>query len=237
MDKVNIAKEEAISLRKQGLSLKEIVKKVQRPQSTISGWIKKVELTEEQKKYLDSRNPAKNILLQNRVEAIKKSIITWMERRKKYQEEGRELCREAIKNKDINFIVGIILYWTEGARSNNRNSVKFSNTDVAMVTLFTNFMKTYFNVEDTDICLKMYCWLNNGVSLTEIENFWIEKLNLNKSNLRKSYIEQDRKITGKKKNIHVYGVCNISINRTDIIQKIYGAIQEFTGINRPEWLF
>jgi len=229
-------KEKAILLRKQGLSLKDIVGELKKPISTISLWVRHVELTPEQKSYLDSRNPVKNYNLYKNTAAIERTKITWMERRKKYQEMGREICQEAYKNKDIDFFVGIVLYWTEGYRSRNRNVVHFSNTDLVMVKVFVKFIKKFFDVEDNEICVTLHCWLGNNVTLKDVEDYWIKNLELNKINLRKTYVEQKRKVTGKRKNIHTYGVCRISLYRVDIIQKIYGAIQEYTGIDKPEWI-
>jgi hypothetical protein len=56
--------------------------------------------------------------------------------------------------------------------------------------------------------------------LNDIENYWITQLNLN----------------GYRKNVHPYGVCNLCLNRTDIIQKIYGAIQEYARFSKKEWV-
>jgi len=33
-----------------------------------------------------------------------------------------------------------------------------------------------------------------------------------------------------------YGVCGLRVNRTDLVQQIYGAIQEYAGFDRPEWV-
>jgi hypothetical protein len=41
-------------------------------------------------------------------------------------------------------MAGCMLYWAEGAKE--RNTVKFVNSDVAMVRLFVNFMKGCFGV-------------------------------------------------------------------------------------------
>lgn len=223
-------KKEVIELRKIGLSIKEIVKKTHRPQSTISGWVKNIPLTEEQRKYLDSKDPSKNHL--RSPSSVERSKITWMERRKKFQEEGRQLSI----NNNVNFIAGLMLYWAEGAKTRNRNTVCLSNTDVHLMKFFTNFLRHFFDVKEEEISIRINCWLNNGLTLDEIEKYWIDQLGLNKSNIRKSYIEQKRLTTGKKKNIHLYGVCAVKVNRTDIIQKIYGAIQEFVGFSRPEWV-
>jgi len=34
-----------------------------------------------------------------------------------------------------------------------------------------------------------------------------------------------------------YGVCEISISSVQHMQHIYGAIQEYVGIDRPEWVY
>jgi hypothetical protein len=33
-----------------------------------------------------------------------------------------------------------------------------------------------------------------------------------------------------------YGTARLSVHSTFIVQSIYGAIQEYSGIDRPEWL-
>jgi hypothetical protein len=33
-----------------------------------------------------------------------------------------------------------------------------------------------------------------------------------------------------------YGTGRLAVHSTDVIQSIYGAIQEYAGIDRPEWL-
>jgi transposase-like protein len=33
-----------------------------------------------------------------------------------------------------------------------------------------------------------------------------------------------------------YGTCRVSVSRTAIVQHIFGAIQEYAGFERPEWL-
>ena len=40
----------------------------------------------------------------------------------------------------------------------------------------------------------------------------------------------------KRQNRLPYGTCRVSVCRTRIVQHIYGAIQEYGGFDRPEWL-
>jgi hypothetical protein len=223
--------EEARALRKQGKSIKEISINIGCPTSSVSRWVKHVELTKEQQEYLNSCNPVKNVLKRGPGGSISKAL-TWYERRRTFQDEGRELARSS----DRDFIAGIMLYWAEGARSRNRNSVKFSNTSAPMVSLFMRFLKKYFQVEDGKIAVSFYCHLNNGLSLDDIETYWLKVLGLEKKNLRKSYIESKRIVSGMRKNVHPYGVCNLVVHDTRIIQQIYGAIQEYARFSEPLWV-
>lgn len=40
----------------------------------------------------------------------------------------------------------------------------------------------------------------------------------------------------KRRNKLPYGTCKVVVSRTAIVQHIYGAIQEYAGFDRPEWL-
>jgi hypothetical protein len=39
-----------------------------------------------------------------------------------------------------------------------------------------------------------------------------------------------------RRNVHLYGTASIRVDSTFIVQSIYGAIQEYAGFERPEWL-
>ena len=40
----------------------------------------------------------------------------------------------------------------------------------------------------------------------------------------------------KRQNKLPYGTCRVTVSRTRVVQSIYGAIQEYGGFDRPEWL-
>jgi hypothetical protein len=41
---------------------------------------------------------------------------------------------------------------------------------------------------------------------------------------------------GRRGNVLPYGTGRVTVYSTEVIQSIYGAIQEYAGIERPEWL-
>ena len=60
---------------------------------------------------------------------------------------------------------------------------------------------------------------------------------LPRSVLRKSFVNPlPTSSSGKKKNKLPYGVCTLTLGRTEILQHIYGAIQEYAGFDEPRWL-
>lgn len=71
----------------------------------------------------------------------------------------------------------------------------------------------------------------------EIERFWLEALRLPQSCLRKSKVNVYSKHSQKKRQNRLpYGTVRVCVGSTRIVQSIYGAIQEYGGFERPEWL-
>jgi hypothetical protein len=71
----------------------------------------------------------------------------------------------------------------------------------------------------------------------EIEEFWLSALELPRCCLRPSIVNVYSKYSRKKRrNKLPYGTCKLAYNDTHVVQSIYGAIQEYAGFDRPEWL-
>ena len=71
----------------------------------------------------------------------------------------------------------------------------------------------------------------------KIEQYWLDRLGLPPSSLRKSTVNTYSKYSLKKRaNKLPYGTCKLAVHSTQIVQTIYGSIQEYGGFDRPEWL-
>ncbi len=129
-----------------------------------------------------------------------------------------------------------MLYWAEGAKS--RNTVKLVNSDVHLLRFFVRFLRACFGLSSQDFRLHLNVYLNNGLSIEEIERHWLQALELPRSCLRKHIVDfKPTSSSGQKRSKLPYGVCTLCVNRsTRIVQHIYGAIQEYAGFDRPEWL-
>lgn len=221
------AREEARRLRRdEGLSVKEICKRLGVAKSSVSVWVRDIELTAEQRNILEIRKQVRA--------GQEKGAITnrrlGLERRRAYQQSGRVKARE----KDPLHIAGCMLYWGEGHKT--RNKVQFSNSDVGMNQLFMRFLRECFDLDDITLRISINCYLNNGLSEYEIEEYWLNALGLPRDVLIKTIVNQPKSSQQKGRKL-LYGVCSIYAHSTLISQHILGAIQEYAGIEKPEWLF
>ena len=66
---------------------------------------------------------------------------------------------------------------------------------------------------------------------------WLDTLGLPRSCLRKSTVNVYSKYSQKKRKGRLpYGTVRVCVHSTEVVQQIYGAIQEYGGFDRPERL-
>ena len=127
-----------------------------------------------------------------------------------------------------------MLYWAEGTKS--RNCLVLVNTDVEMHRTFLRFPRDCCDVADERITMRVNCHLNNGLSLDEIETWWLAQLELPTTSLRTATVNRPSSASRWRRNVYVYGTAAVRVDSTFLVQSIYGAIQEYGGFERPAWL-
>jgi hypothetical protein len=222
-----VEREEARRLRsEEGLALRAIAEQLGVAKSSVSLWTRDIELTAEQHQRLRDANPIYNQQLRGQ-EGRRASARA---ARLAAQEHGRSQARAG----DPVHLLGCMLYWAEGAKT--RNTVVFVNTDVEMHRAFLRFLRQSLGVPDDRITLRINCHLNNGLSLEEIQAWWLSALGLPGSCIRTATVNRPSSASRWRRNVHVYGTAALRVDSTPLVQSIYGAIQEYAGFDRPEWL-
>ena len=207
--------------------MREIARIVGVSVSSISLWVRDVPLTAEQEAVLAARDPVRNGQRRGTVNNSRRCRAT----REAAQEHGRELARR----RDPLHVQGCMLYWAEGSK--RRNSVTFTNSDAEMVLVFLHFLRTCYAVADDRVSLSVNCFLENGLSVEAIQEWWLERLALPASCLRTPAVNRISAASKRLKgHILPYGTARLVVHSTFVVQSIYGAIQEYAGIERPEWL-
>jgi transposase-like protein len=213
--------------REAGLPIKVIARQLGVSQSSVSLWVRDIELTAEQHERLRMLNPAYNQQLAGRQ--------TNSERRRAVRLAAQDAGRRAAGTGEALHAAGVMLYWAEGTK--HRNRVGLSNSDPELVRFFVRFLRTYYAVADESIRVTCHLFADHLARQREIEQFWLDTLELPAASLCKSIVNVYSKDSQKKrKNKLPYGTCRVTLFRTAVVQSIYGAIQEYAGFERDEWL-
>jgi transcriptional regulator with XRE-family HTH domain len=222
------ARQSARALRRdEGLPLRVIAERLGVAKSSVSRWVHDIELTADQHAALRALNPRYNGQLRGQ-EARRASALA---ARVAAQEHGRKLARRG----EALHAQGCMLYWAEGSKS--RNTAALVNSDAAMLVVFVRFLRECYAVELARMALTVNCYVGNGSTATEIVAWWLRELGLPDDCARAPVVNRASRASRLRRG-HVlpYGTARIAVHSTFVVQSIYGAIQEYAGFDRPEWL-
>jgi hypothetical protein len=208
----------ARKLRQEGLSVRVIEQRLDVARSSVSLWVRNVELTAQQQESLRH--------------APRPGIAAFHRRRRElYQAQGREMAR---RNETLHAI-GCMLFWGEGSKC--VNAAQITNSDPALLRLFARFLRHYFDVPDEKFRVKCNLFADHIDKQRGIEQYWVDALELPRSCLTKSTVNTySRSSKGTRQGKLPYGTCRLTVCDVRIAQHLYGAIQEYGGFERPEWL-
>src|SRR5262245_22785319 len=106
-----------------------------------------------------------------------------------------------------------------------------------VLRFFGRFVRTYFNVSDEKFRVTCNLFADHLERQREIEQFWLDTLELPRESLCRSIVNVYSKYSPKKrKNRLPHGTRRLSVHSTAVVQSIFGAIQEYGAFERPEWL-
>jgi len=202
---------EAIRLRRLGKSYSEIRKKVKVSKGTLSLWLRDIKLTPEQEKKLYVELRQKNAYRLAKFNQ-RKRIERTNEIIKKAKKEISLYLRNPL------FLAGLMLYWAEGDKSEEKEIVKFSNSDSAMVKLIMKWFRKICKVPEDKfrICLhihELHC-------RKDIKRYWSQITAIPFSQFYKTQIKPTS--LKLRKNKLYNGTCAITVQSRDLFRRIKG---------------
>jgi len=223
MTKENL-KNKAIQLRKNGNSYSEILKNIPVAKSTLSLWLRSVNLSKRQKQTLTLKK------LQAAWRGGEAKKISRIKKSKKIIEQAKMEIGK-ITDRDA-WLAGIMLYWAEGSKQKETNvsvAVKLSNSDPIMLCFFIMWLKKYLKVSDDEIVFEMFIHENHKEKKDDFINYWSKTLNYPVSKFDRVYYKKHNLKT-KRKNIgdKYHGQLAIMVKKsTNLNRKIIGWIEGF----------
>lgn len=210
-------KQEALKLRRLGKSYKEIGHMLEVPKSTLSYWLNKIELTNDQqllilKKQIDGRIKGAKNRKNNRI-TKEKMIIT---------KAANEITK--ISKREL-WLLGIIAYWCEGAKQKNNNissRVIFSNSDPLLIKLFVVWIEKVCNISKNRLIFTLY--IHENGNLERGLQYWSKILEINKDSFGKTVFKKHKVSTNRKyDNKFYYGLLRVTVkSSTDLNRQIKG---------------
>lgn len=218
---------QAREMRKQGLPLNDIVAALGVAKSSVSYWVRDIVLTESQLQQIKEQKKDRLAVAHQRGANTNREKFRKL--RLSYQMEGRAKAREG---RPLH-LMGCMLFWAEGSK--DKSELIFVNSDSAMLITYVRFLREEMNVPDDDITIRIFCHTTDESEITRMQQYWLNLFKLPETATRKTVFKKGSKIIH---NSTLNGICRIRVkNSVRLTQHIYGAIQEYTGIDNPNWLF
>jgi hypothetical protein len=200
----------AIDLRKAGKSYNEILNEIPVAKSSLSVWLRDIELSAGQSSALNDR------LKDRRAKGRLKTSIALRAGRivrenRVYAEAEREFN---LFIKDPLFSAGILLYWAEGAKKNNYFA--FINSDPDMVCLMNKWINKFFPSEAQLITYRLFIHL--PYKYENCEEYWASLLNVSVNDFYKTIYKPTPHMI--KKNPGYKGCMRMCITRIDVLRKM-----------------
>lgn len=171
----------AIEMRKRGFSYSEIENRLHIPKSTLSYWLKNVKLTPEQVRKLNDK----------RVQTAKSNAQKKVSKTLRAIEEIKLSSAQDIKDisKKELWLMGIVLYWKNGNKSDLKKGVHFSSSDPYMQKLFLKWLREIGGIQNEEIKFEIFA---PEKFFEEDINKWSKITGFSKNSFRHLYVQKTR---------------------------------------------
>ena len=206
MESKDKEREMARQLRAQGLSFNEIVAGVGVSKSSVSVWVRDIELTTEQADVLAARQRfnASHVASGSR----RARQARWETFHRQAEQEYSELCR------DPDFMFGLALYIGEGAKS-DLNTANITNCDPRVIRKAIRFFERIGAARDK---IKCQVFIHCDCDEASVRQFWEEQTGLTVSAHLIHSVSKSSKST--KARVQPNGTCRVLVCSTHLRQKI-----------------
>ena len=206
-----IERDKAIQLRLKGYSLNEIRSKLKVSKSSVSLWVRNVELTEAQKERLRQKGFYR--------EAVEKRRASRLANEKAKRDLVINTARKSIDkiSKKQLWLIGVMLYWAEGGKT--QKTVRFSNSDPEMIKIMMVFFRKVCRVPEAKF--RGHIHIHPHLDHNGAEKYWSFVSGIPHSQLYKTYRIPSKSSQNKKDSLP-YGTFDVYVLSTELFYKIMG---------------
>lgn len=177
----------AVELRKRGLSYSEIRDRVPVSKSTLSLWLRSIDLTDAQRVRLAEVSRRAGL-----AGAAKRRARRLALRRSIYESSSSEI--HEIKPHEL-WLMGTVLYWAEGAKEKeNRpgSGMEFTNSDPMLARLFLRWILEILGIEPARIVFAIFLHDTHRKASGEVQEYWAGQTGFPVESFRRVYFKSGR---------------------------------------------
>lgn len=213
-----LEREQAIKLRREGKTYAEILQTVPVAKSTLSLWLRSVDLAQRQRQRITRKRrgaQAKGALVRkrNRLQEQLLSLETGI------KDVGTLTEREA-------WLVGVALYWAEGSKQYDyrpSTGIVFGNSDPGMLRFFLVWLRMQ-GVSDAELVYELYLHSSRKEEVEKARRWWAKSLSLSLDSIDRVYFKQGNPKTRRHNRGDLYhGLLRIKVkSSTSLNRRING---------------
>tara|TARA_B100000745_G_scaffold298199_1_gene246422 strand:- start:5839 stop:6498 length:660 start_codon:yes stop_codon:yes gene_type:complete len=207
-------KKKAIQMRKKGVAMGEIAKELGVAKSSVSYWVRGIQLTAAQRNKLNANGHS--------VDAIEKRRLSRLANltQKRNEIMERAMKEAAVLSSNSLWCVGVALYWGEGGKT--QNATRIANSDPEVIALMMRFFRKVCEVEEG----KFHGHIHTFAHCDEkkAERYWSSVSGISQSCFFKTYKKQSS-ASKKKRDTLPYGTFQIYVHDTNFFFRMMGWIE------------
>jgi hypothetical protein len=209
-----IERDKAIELRLKGYSLNEIRGELKVAKSSVSTWVRNVELTESQKTRLQQKGFYR--------EAVEKRRTSRLASEKIKRDLVINIAQSSIGkiSKKQLWLIGVMLYWAEGGKT--QNLVRFSNSDPRMIKIMMFFFRRVCEVPE--VKFRAHIHIHPHLDHKKAEKYWSTVSGIRSMQFYKTYRIPNKSSQNKKDSLP-YGTLDVYVMNSELFYKITGWAQ------------
>ncbi len=204
----------AVELRKKGISMGEISRVLNVAKSSVSYWVRDIELTKSQRKKLNKSGHS--------VDAIEKRRIA---RVSKTREKREFIMREAASqvrflSKDPLWCIGVALYWGEGGKT--QQTARLANSDPLVIKIMMHFFRETCQIDEIKLRGHIHTFSKNNAD--KALKYWSNISGISEKNFFKTYVKKSIASKNKRKTLP-YGTFQVYVHDSVFFFRIMGWIR------------
>lgn len=208
-------KEKAITLRKQGYSLKEISEHLKIAKSTASSWLSSINLSVSAQRKLQK----KQILGQYKTVLLKRKQKNL--RIKAAEEKAYEIIKSLSFSQEYIKLCCALMWWCEGNK--NSSFLRFTSSDVTLIKNFLSLLRKGFMLDESKfrILVHLHAYHNDDTQ----KKFWSQVTKIPLNQFHKSFQKMN---TGKRTKENYPGCIALTYYDARIAKELEALYNEFT---------